>query len=204
MHSESGRGAGTAAGLRSRGSGGGLNLESATRRALLRGAAALCVTGLDAVFAPWASASALRLGEPAPPASLTTLDGQRIATPDLLGQVVILTFWATWCVPCREELPLLSDYSVQHEAQGLKVLAFSLDSPDELRQVRKVAQPFRFPVGLLANSSAPGYGRIWRIPVNFTIDRQGRLVDDGWKDKQPTWTLERLERVVAPLLNATR
>jgi hypothetical protein len=52
----------------------------------------------------------------------------------------------------------------------------------------------------LANSSAPGYGRIWRLPVNFTIDRAGRLIDDGWKDRKPTWTTERLERIVAPLL----
>jgi len=63
------------------------------------------------------------------------------------------------------------------------------------------AHSLSFPVGLLANSSAPGYGRIWRIPVNFTIDRRGRLIDNGWKDKDSTWTAERLERIVTPLLN---
>jgi hypothetical protein len=52
----------------------------------------------------------------------------------------------------------------------------------------------------MSSSSAPGYGRIWRLPVNFTIDRKGLLVEDGWKLKQPTWTEERLERVVTPLL----
>jgi thiol-disulfide isomerase/thioredoxin len=147
-------------------------------------------------------ASTLQVGKPAPPATLTTLDGQRIATSDLLGKVVILTFWATWCVPCREELPLLSAYVQQHGAQGLEILAFSLDTPDDLSQVRRVAQAFSFPSGLLANSSAPGYGRIWHIPVNFTLDRKGRLVDNGWDDKKPTWTQERLERIVTPLLNA--
>jgi peroxiredoxin len=175
-----------------------------TRRAMLQGATALGLLGGQGLLGSLAYANALQVGAPAPPATLATLDGQHIATPDLLGKVVILTFWATWCVPCREELPLLSDYAVQHASQGLTVLGFSLDSPDELRQVRKLAQSLRFPVGLLGNSSAPGYGRIWRIPVNFTIDRQGRLVDNGWKDKQPTWTRERLERVVAPLLDATR
>jgi cytochrome c biogenesis protein CcmG, thiol:disulfide interchange protein DsbE len=100
------------------------------------------------------------------------------------------------------ELPLLSAYAEQHAAQGLAVLGFSLDSADTLRQVKEVAQSLRFPVGLLSNSSAPGYGRIWHIPVNFTIDRQGRLIDSGWQDKQPTWTQERLGRIVTPLLNA--
>jgi hypothetical protein len=97
---------------------------------------------------------------------------------------------------------VLSDYAVQHAAQGLAVLGISLVSPDVLRPVKQVAQSLRFPVGLLANSSAPGNGRICRIPVNFTIDRQGLLIDDGGKDKQPSWTRERLERIVAPLLNA--
>jgi len=71
---------------------------------------------------------------------------------------------------------------------------------EALAKVQKVAQTLSFPVGLLENSTLPGYGRIWRIPVNFTIDRQGRLIDDGWKDKEPTWTAERLKLIVTPLL----
>jgi cytochrome c biogenesis protein CcmG/thiol:disulfide interchange protein DsbE len=201
MRSESGLGAGTAAGPRGHGSGGDLNLESSTRRTLLHAAAALSLTGLDALFAPVASANALRIGEPAPAATLVALDGQRISTSELLGHVVILTFWATWCGPCREELPLLSAYATQHAAEGLKVLAFTLDSPDDLRKVQPVAQSLSFPVGFLANSSLPGYGRIWRIPANFTINREGQLIDNGWKDKESSWTAERLERIVTPLFN---
>jgi thiol-disulfide isomerase/thioredoxin len=181
-----------------------LNVESATRRALLRGAAALSLTGLDAAFAHLASANALRIGESAPPATLVALDGQRISTSELLGHVVILTFWATWCGPCRKELPLLSAYATQHAREGLKVLAFTLDSPDELRKVQPVTQSLNFPVGFLANSSLPGYGRIWRIPVNFTINREGHLIDDGWKDKDAAWTSERLERIVTPLLGNSK
>jgi cytochrome c biogenesis protein CcmG/thiol:disulfide interchange protein DsbE len=200
MHRNSGRDGRTAA--RSRDDGGGsTKLESAARRALLRGAAALSLTGFDALLAPWASANALRVGEPAPPATLVALDGQRIATSELLGRVVILTFWATWCGPCREELPLLSSYAAQHAAEGLTVLGFGLDSPeDDPHKVQQVARSLSFPVGLLANSTLPGYGRIWRIPVNFTISREGQLIDDGWKDKDSTWTSARLERIVTPLL----
>ncbi len=174
---------------------------SASRRAMLKGCASL-LTGIGLRAAP-VQANELRVGMAAPAASLTTLDGQRIATRDLLGQVVILTFWATWCVPCRDELPLLSRYTDEHADAGLRVLGFSLDTPDRLAEVRLVGQSLHFPVGLLAASSAPGYGRIWRLPVNFTIDRDGRLVDDGWKDKKPVWTAERLERIVTPLLGAT-
>jgi cytochrome c biogenesis protein CcmG/thiol:disulfide interchange protein DsbE len=182
-----------------------MKVESPTRRALLCRAAALSVTGLGALFAHSASGNALRVGAPAPIATLMTLDGRRITTSELLGRVVILTFWATWCGPCREELPLLSAYAAQHAADGLTVLGFALDSPeDDPFKVRQVAHSLSFPVGLLANSSLPGYGRIWRIPVNFTINRDGLLVDDGWRDKDSTWTAERLERIVSPLLDKSR
>jgi len=67
--------------------------------------------------------------------------------------------------------------------------------------VRALAKQFSFPVGLLGGDRLPGYGRIWRLPVSFTIDRKGKLVDNGWDDANPVWTAERLEQVVTPLLS---
>jgi cytochrome c biogenesis protein CcmG/thiol:disulfide interchange protein DsbE len=147
-----------------------------------------------------ALAGALQLGQPAPPLTLHTIDGAHIATQDLRGKVVIVTFWATWCEPCHEELPLLSDYAARHAAQGLQVLAFSLDGPDALPAVRAAAARFSFPVGLLGSAWAGDYGRMWRIPVSFVIDRDGKLVDNGWTATDPVWTAQRLQRIVDPLL----
>lgn len=156
----------------------------------------LCATSL---ISHTASAGNLELGKPAPPLVLTTLSGQQVATQDLLGDVVIVTFWATWCAPCRQELAILSEYAEHHAQQGLRVLAFSLDGANELPQVRDIASKLSFPVGLLGSSWAGEYGRIWRVPVSFVIDRSGRLVDNGWKDPEPAWTAKRLARVVDPL-----
>jgi peroxiredoxin len=149
-------------------------------------------------------AAKLEVGQPAPPLVLTTLDGHRVATRDLIGNVVIVTFWATWCGPCHKELPLLSDYAARHADQGLRVLAFSLDSADALPDVRNFAAKLSFPTGLLGSAWAGDYGRIWRIPVSFVIGRDGRLVDNGWDDRKPTWTAERLQRIVDPLLAPDR
>jgi cytochrome c biogenesis protein CcmG/thiol:disulfide interchange protein DsbE len=174
--------------------------RAAQRRALLRQLAALGLSAQGGVFASSSRAAALRVGAAAPPATLVTLDGNRIATADLLGRVVLLTFWATWCAPCRQELPLLSSYATLYAERGLTILGFSLDAPEDLPRVRKMAQALSFPSGLVAMSSLQGYGRIWHIPVNFTIDRKGLLYQNGWDDKDATWTAERFSRIVLPLL----
>ncbi|MBB6246589.1 TlpA disulfide reductase family protein [Rhodanobacter sp. A1T4] len=163
--------------------------------------AAATVLALALLHSAGVSADSLVIGDAAPPITLTTLDGKQIATSDLQGKVVIVTFWATWCGPCREELPLLSRYAQQHAKDGLVVLGFSLDTSDDLDKVRAVSRSLSFPVGLLGDPHVPGYGRIWHLPVSFTINRNGKLVDNGWKDKNPVWTSERLEQVVTPLLS---
>lgn len=173
--------------------------DSLRRRQFLRAASATLLSVAGLRVSP-AFANDLKLGKTAPPLTLRTLDGRDISTRDLLGQVVILTFWATWCGPCREELPLLSAYADSHGANGLQVLGFSLDGADALSRVQTVAKTLRFPVGLLGNPWAGGYGRIWRLPVSFVIDRAGQLAYNGWEDEQAAWTEDRLQSVVTPLL----
>ena len=170
------------------------------RREWFRAAGALAVGAGLGGWRPFAHAAGLEVGRPAPALVLHSLDGRSIAADELHGKVVVLTFWATWCEPCRTELPLLSDYAARNADKGLNVLGFSLDAPDELATVRQVAAGLSFPVGLLGSAYAGGYGRIWRLPVNFTIDRDGLLADNGWDDRNPAWTSARLERVVTPLL----
>ena len=165
------------------------------RRMLLQTLAAF-----PALAALPARADDLKVGAPAPAATLVTLDGQTISTQALRGQIIILTFWATWCDPCHEELPILSRYAKDHGGQGLHVLGFSLDDPDNLAKVQAMADTLAFPVGLLARSQATSYGRIWRIPVSFVIDRAGILRYDGWQAREPVWSESSLNSVVSPLL----
>ena len=171
------------------------------RRALMLAAATLGLTGWDALVPTDARAGQLELGQPAPPLVLHTLDGLDISTTELIGNVVIITFWASYCEPCREELPLLSAYAEKHASSGLRVLGFCIDPPENIDDVRAVANTLSFPVGLLGTPYAGGYGRIWRMPVSFVIDRTGRLIDNGWKDENPAWTSERLHRIMDPLLS---
>lgn len=165
---------------------------------LCRTALGLLLASLLILTPAWGNS--LHVGRPAPPVALLSLDGQHLDTATMKGQVVIVTFWATWCGACVQELPVLSEYARAHAAEGLRVVGVSLDTPDSLDAVRATAQQLSFPVGLLGDDRVAGYGRIWRLPVSFIIDRQGRLVDNGWDDAQPVLTKERLEQQVTPLL----
>ncbi|NGY05385.1 peroxiredoxin family protein [Solimonas terrae] len=145
----------------------------------------------------WAASLA---GKPAPPLTATTLDGLKYSLQQHRGEVVIVNFWATWCGPCRVELPAFEAFYQAHHDDGLSVLAISVDDADQTARVRALAQDFDFPVALGADVQAGGYGRIWRLPITFVIDRAGVLRIDGGVGARVTWDLSSLEKQVGPLL----
>ena len=147
------------------------------------------------------AAHAIEEGKPAPPAEIKLLDGAQFSLAGQSGKVVILNFWATWCEPCRAEMPALDAYYRKHRAEGLELVAVSMDNPKDEAQVRTVMTAFSFPAALFRDSSVKGYGRIWRVPLTFVIDRRGILRKDGWYG-DPGIDAALLDKVVTPLLAA--
>jgi cytochrome c-type biogenesis protein len=111
---------------------------------------------------------------PAPDVELTTTDGKPLKLSELKGQVVLLNFWATWCVPCRSEIPSLNAMEKDLGARGFKVLGVSTsDSADLIREYQKdVRQDYTVAVGDdgVANKYSVGV-----LPTTFIIDREGRI-----------------------------
>jgi thiol-disulfide isomerase/thioredoxin len=143
---------------------------------------------------------ALEVGYPAPPLSSRNIDGISFNLADAANKVVIVNFWATWCSPCRKEMPALDSYYSQHKAEGLLVLAINVDDPQNAQAVRDIMRDFSFPAALAQDAQYAGYGRIWRLPMTFVIDRKGILRKDG-SVGDPKIDLPLLDKLVTPLLS---
>jgi cytochrome c-type biogenesis protein len=137
--------------------------------------------------------------ELAPDVEFQTLAGKPFRLNELKGQVVLLNFWATYCIPCREEIPALNSLQAELAGQGLKVVGASLDdSVDGVNAYQKSVAKFEYEV-LLGGSDAKVKFEQAVLPTTYLIDRQGRIRQKiiGARDRA-TW-----EAAVKPLLAET-
>jgi thiol-disulfide isomerase/thioredoxin len=117
-------------------------------------------------------------GKLAPTWTLTDVNGKAIHSSDLKGKVVVLDFWATWCGPCRMEIPGFIALQKQYGDQGLIVVGASVDEGGAA-VVKKFADQLgiNYSVGVADETLQGAFGEIVGLPTTFIIDRQGRLVD---------------------------
>jgi thiol-disulfide isomerase/thioredoxin len=153
------------------------------------------------LFALDCAGASLHEGKPAPALEAKLLDGKSFSLQDAAGKVVVINFWATWCAPCRAEMPALDAFYRKHRDEGLVVLAVSMDEPDSEARVREVMKAFGFPAALGPQSDFKGYMRIWRLPLTFVVDRSGVLRKNDWYG-DPGIDEPLLERTVTPLLHS--
>lgn len=139
------------------------------------------------------SAKAPVVGQPAPDFTLKMVDGTSVSLADLKGQVVMLNFWATWCVPCRAELPTLDAYYAVQKKYGLRVFAITTEGSVPLSKLKALFAAMAIPS---ANRIKGPYGPLTGVPTNFIIDRAGvvRYAKSGAFD------LDRLNAELVPLL----
>ncbi len=115
------------------------------------------------------------VGSSAAAFSLPDLEGKPLDLANYRGKVVLLDFWATWCTPCRAEIPQFVDYQNKYAGQGLQVIGISMD--DDATPVRAFYQQFKmnYPVAVGNANLAETYGGILGLPVTFLIGRDGRI-----------------------------
>jgi len=111
----------------------------------------------------------------APDFSLSDLSGQKLSLSAYGGKVVLLDFWATWCEPCREEIPHFVELQNKYRDQGLQIIGISMD--DDPKPVRKLYEKFKMNYPVVMGNAKTGelYGGILGLPIAFVIGRDRRI-----------------------------
>ena len=143
-----------------------------------------------------ASAAGPKVGQAAPNAELVLADGKKVHLSDLRGQVVILNYWATWCVPCRTELPLLNAYYLEAAKRGWPLKIYAVATEDSLP---KYQLKHLFSVLSIAPTDrihGGAFGDVEAVPTNYVIDKAGIIR----YAKAGAFSLDDLNGILVPLL----
>jgi peroxiredoxin len=122
----------------------------------------------------------------APDFSLESLDGSSMRLSDLRGKAVLLNFWATWCGPCKIEMPWFVDFQNQYRSEGLQIVGVAMDdaSKDDISKFAK-DMGVNYPILIGKDSVGDQYGGVPALPETFVITRDGKIMDKiiGLRDK---------------------
>ena len=139
----------------------------------------LSLAGLRALIYSYhrsANADPKQQARVAPDFELKSLDGKTAKLSDYRGKIVLLNFWATWCAPCRVEMPALMDLYDKYHAQGLEIIGVSMDDGGQERVAKFVNEiKINYPILLGDSSAADNYGGLRFLPQTFFIARDGKI-----------------------------
>lgn len=128
-------------------------------------------------------------GKQAPAFALTSLDGKKVSLADYKGRPVLVNFWATWCGPCKVEMPWFEEFRKQYAAQGFEILGLADDVDAGKDMIAKVANKtgVSYPILLTDGKVQTAYGGLDVLPMSFYVDRNGVIVEQtaglGSKDQ---------------------
>lgn len=134
----------------------------------------------------------------APDFTLQSLDGKTVRLSDFRGKAVLLNFWATWCSPCKIEMPWFVELQKQYGPGGLQVVGVAMDdaSTKEIADFAK-EMGVNYPVLIGKESVGDAYGGVQFLPENFYIDRNGKVLDRAFGLKGRGEIEDEIKRIVA-------
>lgn len=119
-----------------------------------------------------------QIDKPAPRLELNDVDGRPLRLGDHKGKVVLINFWATWCAPCRAEIPDLIRWQREYKSRGLQVIGITYP-PEELAEVRKFIKTIKinYPIALGDEQTKAMFDKGETLPVSVVIDKNGVVRD---------------------------
>lgn len=150
-------------------------------------------------------ALALSIGAKAPEIELNGLNGESVRLGDHKGSIVLVNFWATWCEPCKEELPRLESLHQKYKDQGFVVLGVNLDIKRDQRRARALVERLglSFPIALDPEQTIPPRYQPSKMPSSYLIDALGniRFKHEGYRagdEEKLDEAIQRLLRIAPP------
>ncbi|MCM8815197.1 MAG: TlpA family protein disulfide reductase [Candidatus Omnitrophica bacterium] len=142
--------------------------------------------------------SALSQTNKAPDFNLVDLQGKKISLTSLKGNVVVLNFWASWCPPCKKEIPDFVKTYNKYRDKGFVIIGVAVNS--DVKDVKELVKQYNitYPIAMDDGSASKAYGPITAVPTTFIIGKDGNLVSGG--KKIGMFTEGELEKFVEPLL----
>ncbi len=143
----------------------------------------LVLSGLVALAAVSASAALDLVGRPAPDFALKSASGENLRLSEYRGDVVMINFWATWCGPCRQEMPLLDALYTRYQRVGFQLLGVNIDDDSGKAMGMVEELGVSFPVLFDAQKSVSRQYQVEAMPVTVIVDRNGtvRHIHQGYK-----------------------
>src|ERR1700730_11580346 len=117
------------------------------------------------------------IDQPAPSLILTQLNGEVFDLSRMRGKVILVNYWATWCAPCKKEMPILNGFYQRHRGDGLEVIGISADRPQDFAKMRKVSNTLAYPAATLNQITDDGFGPPEGFPLTYVVDRDGVIRD---------------------------
>ena len=129
------------------------------------------------------AATAAEVGKPAPDFTLKSLGGKNLKLSEMAGSVVLINFWASWCGPCREEMPLLNSLHNKYEPLGFTVLGVNVEQDVKGAKGFLKNFPVDFPVLFDSDNRVSEQYKVITMPTTVVVDRDGnmRFLHQGYK-----------------------
>lgn len=134
----------------------------------------------------------------APDFALQSLEGKTVRLSDLRGKAVLLNFWATWCAPCKIEMPWFVELQKQYGPEGLQIVGVAMDdaSPKDVADFTQ-EMGVNYPVLLGKETVGDAYGGVQFLPENFYIDRNGKVMDRAFGLKGRSEIEDEIRKIIA-------
>lgn len=148
--------------------------------------------------APTEASSKALTGQAAPDFTLQSLEGKTVHLSDYRGKAVVLNFWATWCAPCKVEMPWFVELQKKYGAEGLQLVGVAMDdaTPKEIADFAK-EMGVNYPILIGKEAVGKAYGGVPFMPETFYINRGGKIVENAFGLKSRSEIEDNMKKIIA-------